>query len=135
MAKGAQSVADIDVMTVHELREEWQRIHRNAPPRLPADLMRLALAYELQRKREGGLSRGVKAQLRRAPSADASATLPALKPGACLVREWHGTTRSVAVTDGAYLYEGKSYRSLSAIAHEITGTKWSGPRFFGVRGS
>jgi Protein of unknown function (DUF2924) len=135
MAKRAQSIADLDVMTAPEFREEWRRVHRNAPPRLPVDLMRLALAYELQRKREGGLSRGVKAQLRRTPPADASALLLTLKPGACLVREWHGKTHSVAVTDGAYLYEGKSYRSLSAIAYEITGTKWSGPRFFGVRGS
>ncbi len=133
MVKRAQSVSDIDVMTSHKLREEWRRIHRNTPPRLPIDLMRLALAYELQHKREGGLSRGVKAQLRRTPSANVSAALPALKPGACLVREWHGKTHSVAVTDDTYLYEGKSYRSLSAIAYEITGTKWSGPRFFGVR--
>ena len=57
---------------------------------------------------------------------------PRLKPGARLVREWHGRTHSVVVLDDAFEFEGKRYRSLTQIAREITGAHWSGPRFFGL---
>jgi hypothetical protein len=55
-----------------------------------------------------------------------------LKPGARLVREWHGRTHTVTVTEDGFEYVGLSYRSLSNIAKKITGTHWSGPRFFGL---
>lgn len=54
-------------------------------------------------------------------------------PGTRLLREWHGTTYEVLVTDQGYMYRGTTYRSLTAIATLITGTQWSGPQFFGVK--
>lgn len=55
-----------------------------------------------------------------------------LRPGARLLREWNGRTHVVDVIEGGFVYEAKVYRSLTAIAHQITGTHWSGPRFFGL---
>lgn len=60
-------------------------------------------------------------------------TFPAAaKPGSHLVREWNGRTYQVEVVDGGYIMDGRSWRSLSAVARYITGARWSGPRFFGV---
>jgi hypothetical protein len=58
---------------------------------------------------------------------------PELKPGTRLVREWQGRTYEVLVLDGAFSWQGTSYRSLSAVARKITGTPWSGPLFFGLK--
>jgi hypothetical protein len=55
-----------------------------------------------------------------------------LKPGATLVREWHGEEHTVVVTEDGFEWRGLHWRSLSAIAREITGVRWSGPRFFGL---
>jgi len=55
-----------------------------------------------------------------------------MKPGARLLREWHGTTHEVIVTDSGYVWEGHTYKSLSAVAQAISGAKWNGPRFFGI---
>ena len=57
---------------------------------------------------------------------------PKIKPGSRLVREWHGRTHTVCVTDDGFEFQGKSYRSLTKIARDITGAQWSGPRFFGL---
>ena len=56
-----------------------------------------------------------------------------IKPGAILVRQWKGASHRVTVLEGGFAYEGKSYESLSEIARSITGTRWNGPRFFGLR--
>jgi hypothetical protein len=60
-------------------------------------------------------------------------TRPALKPGTRLVREWRGRTHEVLVLDDGFAWQGRHYRSLSAIARKITGTAWSGPLFFGLK--
>ena len=136
----------LEQMSGHELREEWRRLVRSPPPNLSRDLLVRALAYRVQEIAEGGLP---KATLRRLSGlADVTASgrrvelAPILKPGARLVREWHGRTYTVAVTPEGFEHEGRVYRSLSQIAREITGTRWSGPRFFaplrrgsGARGS
>jgi Protein of unknown function (DUF2924) len=57
---------------------------------------------------------------------------PKIKPGSRLVREWHGRTHTVCVTDDGFEFQGKTYRSLTKIARDITGAQWSGPRFFGL---
>jgi hypothetical protein len=62
----------------------------------------------------------------------AAPSAPRIKPGARLIREWHGRTHAVCVTDVGFEFEGATYRSLTKIAREITGTQWSGPRFFGL---
>ena len=123
---------------MQELRAEYRRLYRMAPPRLSGDLMIRAVAYRVQEAAQGGLSGAIKRKLlslskaletngRVAPDPG-----PRLKSGARLVREWHGRTHVVTVTDQGFTYEGQSYPSLTSIARQITGAAWSGPRFFGL---
>ncbi len=93
--------------------------------------MKRVLIWELQNQRLGGVSAKTKRRLQQIASGKPSPTQ--VKPGSHLVREWNGRTYQVEVTNGGYLMDGKSWRSLSAIARHITGARWSGPRFFGVQ--
>jgi len=133
--KRIEVLQSLDVIA---LREEWRRIKGSPPPRLSRDLLLRAVAYELQVEAFGGLSAQA---LRRISMAEDKAgdTLEAperpqarLSSGARLVREWHGRTHSVEVLQNGFLFEGQTYRSLSEIARRITGSHWSGPRFFGL---
>src|SRR3954454_3002435 len=119
------------------LRVEWRRLFGSDPPRLSRDLLVRALAYRVQERAMGGLSRANLKRLRelaenlegRGPPPEQAASL---RPGAKLVREWHGRTHIVLVTDTGFDYAGSSYKSLTQIAKLITGAHWSGPRFFGL---
>ena len=119
------------------LRAEWRRLFGGDPPRLSRDLLVRALAYRVQERAMGGLSRASLKRLRDlaegpdgiGPPPDPAASLP---PGAKLVREWHGRTHVVVVTDTGFDYAGSSYKSLTQIAKLITGAHWSGTRFFGL---
>lgn len=103
-----------------------------APKGLSQTMLRRFLAFELQAKRHGGLSKSVLKQLQH-PSADkAKVKTSGLKPGGWLIREWNGTAHIVEVTEGGFMWRGQTWRSLSVIAREITGAHWSGPRFFGL---
>ena len=122
-----------------DLVAEWRRQFRvNPPDRIRRELLELAVAWKLQEKALGGLKKAVATELR--GLAEALATTgdirrvktPKLKPGARRVREWGGVTHEVTVVDGGYLWNGEVRKSLSAIAEEITGAHWSGPRFFGL---
>ena len=133
--KHIEALQSLDVIA---LRDEWRRLKNSAPPRLSRDLLLRAVAYELQAEAFGGLSAQA---LRRISMAEGKAgdTLEApecpqarLSSGARLVREWHGRTHSVEVLENGFLFEGQTYRSLSEIARRITGSHWSGPRFFGL---
>jgi hypothetical protein len=92
-----------------------------------------AVAYKLQERAYGGLSpatRRIFAALREPPSA----TQPReLRPGTVLLREWQGRTHRVTVIDAGVIYGDKRYGSLSEVARVITGSRWSGPRFFGLK--
>jgi len=116
------------------LLERWRMAFgRDAPPRLSRALMEKAIAYELQVKALGGLSSRTRRALRAAAKADRKSALSNLPSrGTRLVREWHGAVHEVEVLEDGYLWRGERHRSLSAIAGAITGTKWSGPRFFGL---
>jgi hypothetical protein len=119
------------------LRAEWRRLFGGDPPRLSRDLLVRALAYRVQERAMGGLSRANLKRLRglaenpegREPLPDPAASL---RSGAKMVREWHGRTHVVVVTDTGFDYAGSSYKSLTQIAKLITGAHWSGPRFFGL---
>ena len=122
-----------------ELIVEWRRQFRvNPPDRIRRDLLELGIAWKLQEKALGGLKKAVATELRQlaealATTGDIRRVKPArLKPGARLVREWGGVTHEVTVVDGGFLWKGEIRKSLSAIAEEITGAHWSGPRFFGL---
>jgi Protein of unknown function (DUF2924) len=118
------------------LRAEWRRRFGSEPPRLSRDLLVRALAYRVQERAMGGLSRASLKRLRELANPQGGEPPPApadsLRPGAKLMREWHGRTHVVVVTDTGFDYAGLSYQSLTQIAKLITGAHWSGPRFFGL---
>ncbi len=121
-----------------ELRSEWRRLYRSQPPRLSRDLLIRAISYRMQELRYGGLSKTIKRKL--ATLGDCAQSEGEIAPepvqkisrGARMVREWNGRTHTVTVQEEGFTYAGRSYRSLTAIAREITGAHWSGPRFFGL---
>jgi hypothetical protein len=144
---GSKSTAELEakltaltVMDGDGLRREWRRLYRSHPPRhIRRDLLVLAIAWKLQERVHGGLTAaqkrklaGIAEELRK--NGDLS-TGPAirLKPGLRLVREWRGETHTVLVLEDGFEWNGEPRRSLSAIAREITGTRWSGPSFFGLK--
>lgn len=133
-------VEALPAMDLAELQALWLRLHGSAPPRLSPELARLALAYRLQEQSHGGLTRKTERRLwtlqetLQAGGKTVAKTGIRLKPGANLVREWHGRTHVVSVVENGFLYRDQHYHSLSAIAREITGARWSGPRFFGLNG-
>jgi len=121
-----------------ELRSEWRRLYRSQPPRLSRDLLIRAVAYRIQELRYGGLNKTIRrklATLVTAPQSEgeiAPEAVQKISRGARLVREWNGRTHTVTVQEEGFTYAGRTYRSLTAIAREITGAHWSGPRFFGL---
>ena len=132
-------LAALSEMDAPELRAAWRRLYRTHPPKLlRRDLLQLGVAWKLQERALGGLSAATKRQLAElartmATKSDlAKARKVTLKPGARLVRAWGGETHEVLVVEDGFLWRGKSWRSLSVIAREMTGTHWSGPRFFGL---
>ena len=118
------------------LRSEWRRLYRSQSPRLSRDLLMRAIAYRIQELRYGGLSKATRRKLATLVNATQSEgeiapeTGKKIRTGARLVREWNGLTHTVTVKEEGFTYAGRSYRSLRAIAREITGAHWSGPRFF-----
>ena len=110
----------------------WSRFGSNCLINQP--FLRRFIAFEMQSRRHGRLPRQVKATLEKGSGKKPRPTCPALKPGGRLLREWNGVTHMVDVTGNGFTWNGRSYRSLSAIAREITGAHWSGPRFFGLTG-
>ncbi len=98
-----------------------------------------AISYRMQVKRYGGLTPAIRQRLGREGSGDETPSLMKSKsatsvtPGARFIREWNGSTHVVEVVEGGFIWNGMRHRSLSAIARAITGTKWSGPRFFALR--
>jgi len=104
------------------------------------DFLIACIAYRLQEQAYGGLRPNTRKQLRKIASeieAGSSASLdaPRIKLGTRLIREWNGNTHEVTVINEGFAYRGQPYRSLSEIARLITGTRWSGPLFFGLKGS
>ncbi len=132
-SQSAIDVADLPEMDRRALLAAWRGLFPEPPPKgLSAPFLRRFLAFELQARRHGGLPKSYQRALK---TAAAPKTRPArsLKPGGRLLREWNGVTHTVDVTDDAFIWRGECYRSLSAIARAITGVRWSGPRFFGLK--
>lgn len=132
-----EKLADLDLP---ELRDRWKVLYgRPAPPSFRSKLLRRALAYKLRVNAYGDLSPAMKKRLRdiadavRNGNADAVLKIPLLKPGTQLIRRWKGQTLTVTVLEDGFTWEGRIYNSLSALAKAITGTSWSGQKFFGVR--
>ena len=121
--------------SVDALRRQWLRIYHRPPPRgLKRDLLLRALCFELQASESGGLSPRLERRLRAASNVESTTRSRTLKPGTRLVRTWQGESHHVVVTERAFENHGETFESLSAVARTITGTRWSGPRFFGIKG-
>src|SRR3954451_3393930 len=122
-------LARIAAMNKNELRSLWrEREGRDAPRGFSRDLLARAIAYAIQEEQLGGLSPELKKLLAN-PDADPPRRI---KAGSVIVREYAGARHEVFVIEGGFSWQGKTYPSLSAIAKEITGTRWNGWRFFGL---
>jgi hypothetical protein len=121
-----------------ELRLAWRQLHRTEPPSgISRDLLIRSLAYDLQQRAHGSPNLRLRRRLQSLAAASgkgARSVAPGvvLKAGTTLVRQWRGRTHTILVRENGFEYEGERYRSLTVIAKRITGTHWSGPRFFGV---
>lgn len=119
-----------------ELKADWLRRYAAPAPNLSPDLLRQGIAYRTL----GGLSSSTKSLLRQlggsAKQGQCEGLAPRkLTPGTRLVRDWHGVAHTVTVLENGFEFDGKHWRSLTAIAKAITGSHWNGPRFFGLSGS
>ena len=135
MTRIANDLAALATMSPAQLRERWAEVEKSASPNLPSPLVSRLLAQRLQERRFGGLSATGARELERAGRGEAAPlqrqAVP-LTPGARLVREWNGQTIAVEVRADGFWWKEQLWRSLSEIAREVTGTHWSGPRFFGL---
>ncbi len=130
-----QSLSRVDLL------ERWMTAYgRLAPKGISRRLLEYGAAYAIQVKAFGGQKPVVRRKLERAvgskrsarSSNNKAAPKTSLSVGARLIRDWHGRTHTVDVVEGGFCYEAMNYKSLSHIAREITGARWSGPRFFGL---
>ncbi|MBM6577846.1 DUF2924 domain-containing protein [Microvirga sp. SRT01] len=125
-------IAALEALSSAVLRERWSALTGSPVPRISPKLLRLALAWELQARSFGGLSRATTRTLDQLGRGE-TLTAPA-RPGMRLVREWQGRVHVVTVgEDQVVRWEERPYRSLSEVARAITGTRWSGPAFFGLK--
>lgn len=136
-----KNIAGLTALPLGELRRAWQRHHPHTtlPDRLPRDLLVRSIAWKLHVPEQGDFAPEIirkldrlNQQLIRSGDLDLERETR-LKIGTKLVREWRGKTIHVLVLEDGYLFEDRRYASLSHVATAITGTKWSGPRFFGLK--
>ncbi|QOZ21662.1 hypothetical protein XI02_14065 [Bradyrhizobium sp. CCBAU 21365] len=132
----------LPAMPIVQLRARYRGLFRTEPPKaFGPDLLRRSIAHQIQEQTYGGLSREHQRMLNQLVKAARTkpngriAVPRRIKPGSELVRTWNRCTYRVMVMEDGFAYEGRTFASLSEIATAITGTKWSGPRFFGLRPS
>jgi hypothetical protein len=139
-----EEIASLPALSKPELLTRWrERLKQHPPSHLNKPILVPLLAYRLQEQAYGGLKPAYKRRLRelaesfeRNPNRAAkTASSSAIKPGTRLIRQWDGQTHQVTVAEEGFEYKGERYRSLSEIARMITGTRWSGPLFFGLKQS
>lgn len=124
-------VAHLQTLDLQGLRAIWRERYGPPPKLRSPQLLRLNLAWRIQAEAFGGLDAETKRRLRRG-GAGASAA-DRLQPGVRLIREWKGVPHEVVVEEGGFRYDGRLWKSLSEIARHISGARWNGPRFFGLR--
>ncbi len=131
-----EKIASLGDLPRDELVESWIKAHGHPPPKgVKRGLLERDYAWRLQARAKGGLKRATaKALIAIAQQQDtqSAATTKQIKSGSRLVRDWHGVTHQVDVIDESFVWNGQHFASLSAVARAITGTRWSGPRFFGL---
>ncbi len=133
MNKEARVTAEVGAhatLDLADLREEWRRRYGPPPRMRSTDLLSRLLAWRIQSDAFGGLD---KTTIRLLASSRAPTPAVTLSPGTRLARDWQGRRHEVEVIEAGFHYDGKIYRSLSEVARTITGTRWNGLRFFGLR--
>lgn len=141
MSKVETVIAAMPRMQRSEVEAQWNKLGAGEAPRLPDPLLRRLTAQMMQERRYGDVPAIIRRELVRlaeaAPDAAEKSRSPVmpirLSDGTRLIREWNGRTIEVLVRDEEFEWEGRTYKSLSHIAREVTGAHWSGPRFFGMR--
>lgn len=138
MSRLEKDLTALAAMSPAQMQERWIVAGDGAAPSVPIPLLRRLLAQRLQEKRHGGLPLLVVRELERVAASGGIAVAPVAKAitlstGTRLIREWNGRTIAVEVIDTGFLWNERTYRSLSEIAREVTGAHWSGPRFFGLK--
>ncbi len=135
----AADLAALEEFSRGALRQRWGALYGTpCPEHMSRRVLLRAVAYRLQEKALGGLDRATRRRLDRATANLAAgrplaAPAPKIKPGTRLLREWQGVVHEAIVLERGVEYRDQTWPSLSAVAREITGTHWSGPRFFGLK--
>jgi hypothetical protein len=134
----ADLLVKLPLLDKPQLRELWQKsFNCPASPRLRRELMLPILAFRIQELSQGGLPAQTRAKLTETIGMLSTSSRQAprrFRSGTRIVREWKGKVHEVTITDGGFEYKGETFKSLSPIACQITGTHWSGPAFFGTKG-
>lgn len=134
-------IVELITLPIADLRDQWRAAHPTLtmPDKLPRDLLVRSIVWSIQSEQRGGLSSAAERsldkmsrQLATTGSLELDRTVRP-KPGTRLIREWRGKTYVVEVGDDGFTHDEETYSSLSHVARAITGTRWSGPRFFGLR--
>jgi hypothetical protein len=134
-------------MSMDELKDKWRDLYGSEPPNVQKSFLQKRLAYRIQELFYGGISSKAKQKLSEVAGNDPLCSLGQkntamqntlkrtgnVSPGTRFVREWNGTRYEVTARPDGFEYKGKIYRSLTAVATDITGTKWSGNLFFGLK--
>ncbi|VDA98995.1 Bacteriophage FIG01208078: hypothetical protein [Olavius algarvensis spirochete endosymbiont] len=141
-----RQLATLQTLTLEQLREKWPDLYGSDPPRYKKQFLIKRLAYRIQELFYGGLSGTAKARLRQIAQDDPVATVEGkvseerksnenILPGTRFVRVWNDRRYEVTAREKGFEYDGRIFRSLSAVAREITGTRWNGKVFFGLKKS
>ena len=139
-AAQVEAIAELEILPKDELRRRWaESFNAAVPSRASREFLERSLAYWIQEQALGGLTPRLRSRLARLAGAYerdpgfTPAPTPSFKPGTRLIREWKGEIHEVEVLEEGFSWRGHRYTNLSRIAREITGTRWSGPLFFGLR--
>jgi hypothetical protein len=135
-----RQLSGLSTMSRQQLADLWRQVFRTEPPAgIRREILIAFLSYRLQENLYGGLKADVRRELLRVTKCSDGnmptkkrASIQRLRAGTRIIRKWRGENHEIFVTEKNYEYRGDSYRSLSHIARKITGTRWSGPAFFGL---
>lgn len=134
------NIRSLHELDLNSLRGLWKRHFETHPTaRISRDLLIRAIAWQLQAEEYGGLSKAAsrerKLQATALKTAGSTTVSISYKVGTKLMREWKGVVHEVVILEDGFAWSGNRYRTLSEVARAITGTRWSGPRFFGMEQS
>ena len=141
-----RQLATLETLTMEQLREKWRDLYGSDPPHYKRQFLIKRLAYRIQELFYGGLSEGAKTGLEQVARGDPVARVDGrasdsaqgksdILPGTRFVRIWKDRRYEVLAQEKGFEYDGRIFRSLSAVAREITGTRWNGRLFFGLKNS